>query len=405
MARIGYLAHDLADPAIARRVRMFALGGAEVRLAGFLRGTSASASPSPATPDAAEALASDPLILGQSEDARLIRRALAVGRVLATGIRPLRTRMDGVDAIVARNLEMLVIARALQAGMAERPRLIYEILDIHRLLTAPGMAGRMLRRIEARLGRHVDLAITSSPAFVTHHLCHLPFADRILIVENKVLTEGPLPLQPPAPAAPPWRIGWFGALRCRRSFDLLSGLAARLAGRVEVVVRGRPSPAVFPDFAAECARAPHLHFDGPYSAADLPALYGSVHFSWCIDFYEEGQNSAWLLPNRLYESAAYRAVPVALKDVETGRFLIRHDLGLVLNRHNLDSLVALFAAMTPERHAALRASLAAAPPALWRTGPAECRALVAAVTGKDEAATGGAGTGGAAKASPPQAAP
>ena len=47
LARIGYLAHDLADPAIARRVRMFALGGADVALAGLLRG----ASP-PALPDA-----------------------------------------------------------------------------------------------------------------------------------------------------------------------------------------------------------------------------------------------------------------------------------------------------------------------------------------------------------------
>lgn len=349
---------------------MFALGGAEVAMAGFLRGT-----PPPSLPEAP-----DPLVLGRSEDARLIRRALAVGRVLTAGILPLQKQMAGVDALVARNLEMLVLGRALQSGMADRPRLVYEILDIHRLLTAPGAAGGLLRRIEARLGRHVDLAITSSPAFVTHHLGRQPFADRILIAENKVLTEGPLPPPPPVPPAPPWRIGWFGALRCRRSFDLLSGLAARLAGRVEIVVRGRPSPAIFPDFAAECARVPHLHFDGPYTAADLPALYGSVHFSWCIDFYEEGHNSAWLLPNRLYESAANLAVPVALKDVETGRFLIRHDIGLVLNRHNLDSLVALFAAMTPDRHAGLRAAIAAAPPDLWRAGPAECRALVAAIT-------------------------
>jgi hypothetical protein len=237
------------------------------------------------------------------------------------------------------------------------------------------------------MGQDVDLVITSSPAFVTHHLGQGPFADRILIAENKVLTEAPLPPPRPSPPAPPFRIGWFGALRCRRSFDLLSGLAARLSGRVEVVLRGRPTAAVFPDLAAEVARSPHMRFDGPYAASDLPALYGSVHFSWCIDFYEEGHNSAWLLPNRLYESAAHLAVPVALKDVETGRFLQRHGLGLVLNRHNLDSLVALFAAMTPDRHAALRAALAGAPPALWRTGPDECRALVAAVT--EYAALGG----------------
>ena len=371
MARIGYLAHDLADPAIARRVRMFALGGADVALAGLLRG----ASP-PALPDAP-----DPLVLGASEDARLARRALSIAQVLSGGMAALEGRLAGADALVARNLEMLVVARALQRRMGDAPRLVYECLDIHRLLTAEGAAGRMMRAVEARLGRHVDLVITSSPAFVTHHLGRRFGAGSILIAENKVLTEGPLPVPPPAPHAPPFRIGWFGALRCRRSFDLLAALAARLAGRVEVVIRGRPSPAVFPDLAAEVARSPFVRFDGPYVAAELPALYGSVHFSWCIDFYEEGHNSAWLLPNRLYESAAHLAVPVALKDVETGRFLQERGLGLVLNRHNLDSLVALFAAMTVARHAELRQEIAATPPDMWRAGPDECRALVAAVTG------------------------
>lgn len=349
---------------------MFALGGASVALAGFVRGA--------APPVLADA--PDPLVIGRSADARLAQRAVSVAQVLSGGMPALAGHMAGVDALVARNLEMLVIGRALQRRLGTPTRLVYECLDIHRLLTDPATAGRLLRGLEQRLGRHVGLVLTSSPAFVTQHLGQGILADRILIVENKVLTEGPVAPPRPCPPAPPFRIGWFGALRCRRSFDLLSGLAARLSGRVEVVIRGRPSPAVFPDLQAEVARSPHVHFEGPYAAADLPALYGSVHFSWCIDFYEEGHNSTWLLPNRLYESAAHLAVPVALRDVETGRFLQRHDLGLVLDRHNLDSLVALFAGMTAERHAALRQAIAAAPPALWRTGPDECRALVAAVT-------------------------
>ncbi|MEY4984571.1 MAG: hypothetical protein RIR62_2837 [Pseudomonadota bacterium] len=380
MDRIGYLAHDLADPAVARRVRMFGMGGAEVALAGFLRGA--------VLPDLPPAGAA--LVLGRSADARLARRALGVARVLATGLGGLAAHLDGADALVARNLEMLVIARALQAQMGGRPRLVYECLDIHRLLTDAGAAGRALRGVEARLARHVDLLLTSSPAFVRHHLGRNFPPDRIRIVENKVLTEGPFAPPPPPPPGPPFRIGWFGALRCRRSFDLLSALAARLEGRVEVVLRGRPATTVFPDLAAEAARHPHLRYGGAYGAADLPALYGSVHFSWCIDFYEDGQNSAWLLPNRLYESAAHLAVPIALAEVETGRFLQQHGLGLVIRRHNLDSLVALIAAMTPDRHAALRAAIAATPPALWRAGPEEARALVAAVMGRTSDAWTGA---------------
>lgn len=353
---------------------MLALGGAEVELAGFLRGETA--------PDLADAPA--PLVLDRTADARMVQRLGAVARVLAGGMDGLARRMDGVEAIVARNLEMLVIGRALQRRLGGRPRLVYEVLDLHRLLTTPGPAGRAVRAVQARLGRSVDLAITSSPAFMAQHLRHMPFADRVILVENKVLTEGPRPAAPPpAPAAPPFRIGWFGALRCARSFDLLSSLADRLAGRVEVVLRGRPSSAVFPEFEARVARSPQLRFDGPYTAADLPELYAGVHFSWCIDYYEEGHNSAWLLPNRLYESAAHLAVPLALAEVETGRFLRSHNLGLVVDRANPDSLIALFAGMTADRHAALRQALADQPPDLWRSGPDECRALVAAITARE----------------------
>ena len=350
---------------------MLTLGGAEVELAGFLRGPPLPPSRLP-----------EPLVLGQTADARLGQRALAVARVLGGGMAALVAKFDGVEALVARNLEMLVIARAVQRRLGGRPRLVYEILDLHRSLTAPGPAGQAMHLVQARLGRSVDLVLTSSPAFIAQHLATMPFADRILLVENKVLTEGPRPAHPPpSPPAPPFRIGWFGALRCRRSFDLLSGLAARLAGRVEVVLRGRPSAAVFPDFAAMVARAPHLRYAGPYQAEDLPAHYADVHFSWCIDYYEEGHNSAWLLPNRLYESAAHLAVPIALAEVETGRFLRAHALGLVVERSNLDSLVALFAAMTDARHGQLRRALAEAPPDLWRSGPEDCRALVAAILG------------------------
>ncbi|MDF9789578.1 hypothetical protein M2440_000279 [Methylorubrum extorquens] len=36
--RIAYFVHDLNDPAVRRRIRMFKAGGAEIYLAGFRRG-------------------------------------------------------------------------------------------------------------------------------------------------------------------------------------------------------------------------------------------------------------------------------------------------------------------------------------------------------------------------------
>ena len=364
MTPIGYLAHDLADPAITRRVRMLRKGGARVVLAGLSRGD-----PPPALSDA--------MILGHSADAALLHRAITVLRLRTTALNALAARMQGVSAIIARNLEMLVLGQALVRRMTPRPRLVFECLDIHRLLTSSRPAGRLLRALERRLAASVDLVLTSSPAFVTHHLGQV-FGDRILVVENKVLgpTPHPLRLMPP-----PFRIGWYGALRCERSFCLLADLSDNLGGKVKVSLRGKPSPAIFPDLAARLADHPHMSYGGAYTADDLPALYGDVHFAWCIDYYEQGANSDWLLPNRLYESAAYGAVPVALASVETGRFLNRTGLGLRLQNADVPELCTLFSTLNPTQYAALHRAVTDSAPSLWRASDADCTALVAAIAG------------------------
>ncbi len=378
MTTIGFLAHDLSDPAVARRVSMLEAGGATVKLAGFLRGDG-----KPATsPD------HSPLCLGRTQDARLVRRAIGIAGVLLTRMHALRRHLDGADVLIARNLEMLTVAARLVRRMRPRPRLVYECLDIHRLLTAPGLAGRAIRRIERIAGRGVDLVVTSSPAFIDNHLGLGVFAGRTIVVENKVPAFGPadMPAAASTPPGPPWRIGWFGILRCRRSLDILTELARRAEGRVEVVLRGRPSPAIFPDLARELDGCPNIAFEGSYDGArDLARIYGQVHFAWCIDFYEEGGNSGWLLPNRLYESAYHGTIPVALGGGETARFLRRQQIGVVLDDVDPDGLLRTFARFGAADYAAQTARLAAAPRAMWSTDRAECRRLVETLSGAGKA--------------------
>jgi succinoglycan biosynthesis protein ExoL len=91
-----------------------------------------------------------------------------------------------------------------------------------------------------------------------------------------------------------------------------------------------PSRAVFADFDADVADRPHVRYAGSYrNPADLAAIHGEVHFSWAIDYYESGENSAGLLPNRIYEGCCYGAVPVTISGVETGRRLSERGAGVV----------------------------------------------------------------------------
>lgn len=339
-------------------------GGAHVVLAGFVRGDRLH-------PDIADR---QPLVLGKTNDAALIRRAgAALGA--ATFNRRLKKAFVGCEAIVARNLEQLAIARFVAGG---RP-LIYECLDIHRTLLGRSLASKAIRGIEGRLLPRVDLLVTSSPAFVRNHYAHRQLSAPVLLVENKLLAEGATRFATPPPLGPPWRIGWFGMLRCRRTLHFLTELVLAADGTIEVLISGKPSPAELPDLSRHVAEVPGMRFTGPYAYDELADLYGQVHFAWTIDWFEEGQNSSWLLPNRIYEAIAHRAVPIALADIEVGRWLAAHDAGLLVT-DPLEARSRLLS-MSGGEFRALSGRVAVADRADVVVSDAECTQLVEAIAG------------------------
>lgn len=371
-ASLAYLVHDLDDAAVRRRVDLFAGEGFVVGLGGFRRHAGALANGSET------GVARAPVDLGRTKDARLGQRAALVARyLLAPG--PVRALCGQAPVIVARNLEMLVLAARVRRA---RQRLVYECLDIHRLMLGNGRKSRLMRWIERWLLARTDLVIVSSPAFARDY-----FAGRqgrrggLLLVENKVPAERREDGGRVRGAMAQVRtIGWFGMLRCRRTLDQLAQVARDSEGRIEVLIAGIASPAEFPDFAAQVAALPGLRYLGPFGPDDLPRLYGAVDFVWAVDYFEEGLNSDWLLPNRLYEGLANGVVPIALRHVETGRWLARHGVGLLVD-DPVAELPGRLAQLTPADHDRLRDAIVALPEeALFQTR-AERRVIARAIAG------------------------
>ncbi|MBZ9809514.1 glycosyl transferase family 1 [Mesorhizobium sp. BR1-1-9] len=371
MLNVLYLVHDVSDPAVRRRITMLRAGGAQVTLAGFRR----TANP------IADVEGLRPLDLGATRDGRFAQRLTAVAKVAVS----IGTRLRGMprpDLIIARNLEMLALARRANTAFGAAVPIVYECLDIHRLMLRSDAVGKALRATERYLARDVKLLVTSSPAFTANYF--EPFgqvAAPVELVENKYFEAAAiLPAEhemAEAPVAPPWRIGWFGALRCRRSLELLADFSRRADGRFEIVLRGRPALTEFPDFHAFVEAEPWLSFRGPYrNPEDMAAIYRDVHFSWAIDFFEAGQNSEWLLPNRLYEGCRFGAVPISMANTETGRFLGRQGIGILLPEASPDALQAAIGKMEERRFATLKERVLSRNPKIWSYDRSDCRALV-----------------------------
>jgi succinoglycan biosynthesis protein ExoL len=371
-AKIAYFAHDLSDPAVHRRLGMLLAGGAAVTAIGFRRSSEPAAT--------VEGIAS--IDLGRTNDGMLLRRGLSVVGTLAR-LGGLAEHVRGANVILARNLEMLTLA--IRAGNLYAPgaAVVYECLDIHRMLLSKRLEGRLLRSLENRLWREVNLLLTSSPAFVHNYFIPRGFRSPIRLVENKVLMLDEKLREPDRKrllSGPPWRIGWFGIIRCRRSLDMLCSLARGAAGKVEIVIRGRPTKAVFQGLDELIVRSPHVHFAGPYnSPTDLPAIYGDVHFSWAIDYYEAEQNSTWLLPNRIYEGSLYGTVPIGVAGVETGRWLAKRGAGVVLDEPLERQLIDFFHYLDNDTYSKLAGQVEALPRTDLVSDQADCRALVEAL--------------------------
>ncbi|OLP45402.1 glycosyl transferase family 1 [Rhizobium oryziradicis] len=343
--RVLYLAHDLADPAIRRRVLMLRAGGAEVMLAGFRRDENALA--------AVEGI--QPIELGTTSDGQFVQRAVSVVKASLL-VKSKLGHLPRPDVIIARNLEMLSVAYRARHIFGSPVPMVYECLDIHRLMLRKDVIGSALRSLEGRFSRDASLLITSSPAFVEHYFKPLSDVDLpVMLLENKVLDlednhgAASVSQSPPTPEQP-WKIGWFGALRCAKSLKLLSDFTRAMEGRVVVDMRGRPAHGEFDDFDALIAREPYISFHGAYrNPEDLADIYSQIHFVWAIDFYEEGQNSSWLLPNRLYEGCRHGGIPIALKGTETAHYLNRKAIGFEIGDASVAALTSLFETMTTER--------------------------------------------------------
>lgn len=357
---LAYLVHNLNDPAVARRCEMLERGGAKIALAGFCRDERLT-----------DLIAKrGPLILGQSADAAMAHRAAStLKNAVFNGT--LRRWFEKCDTLLVRNLEQLAIARSI---VGDRP-LVYECLDIHRSLVGNGTMARVVQRLEAALLPRVDTLITSSPAFVSNHFAKRPLTAPIEIVENKLLVDGDsFVANRNISASHPITIGWFGMLRCRKTLDFLTKVVQLSDGKFEVLVAGKPSLAELPNLEAEIDLVPGMRYVGPYKYDDLPHLYGQCHFAWTIDWFEEGLNSSWLLPNRLYEPLAYGVTPIALRHVEVGQWLERNNVGLLVDDE--DQVAKRLLSLTADDIVELEASALSIDRSKLVADQADCLALV-----------------------------
>jgi succinoglycan biosynthesis protein ExoL len=290
--------------------------------------------------------------LFMTENENLPKRAAVVAASIVK-MAKYRKRIREADMIFARNLDMLAIAWAARAmaGASEVP-LIYECLDINGALCKDGKKAEAMRAAERFLLKRIQMLIVSSPGFMREYFEPTQGYDGPWALwENKLAAGSVLPerptQRPEVSAEQPIRLGWVGTIRCAPSLKLLTETADKMGSKVEVHIHGVVHKHVLPDFDEVIGARGNMIYHGAYNyPQDLAEIYGACDLVWSQDLWQRGNNSDWLLPNRIYEASWAGCPSVAVMGTETGRRVRDDALGWVLEEPDAGELITLLSGLS-----------------------------------------------------------
>ncbi len=341
LSPIAFFAHERGDARVIKRITALQNQGREVIGFTFHRVRD--------KPDAAPTW--ENVHLGTTYNRRYFQRLWVFATCVGVlWVNRSRLRACGVIYVVNTDNATLALLGRFFAGRAIP--VVLELADIQPAMTGAGLVSRILRRIERFVLARSELLVTTSPGFVREYFHPVQHhAGEIFLLENKVYPSGRLPAAVvrdggPAACGRPWVVGCFGALRCRRSLELMHSLAERLGDRIRIELRGYPSGTLVEDFEMLLGSLPNYQFKGAYQYPDeLAQIYGSVDFNWTFDESDPGGNSAWLLPNRIYEGGCFGVPALGGCATETGRWIQQHGQGWTFQEPLEENLIGFFEAV------------------------------------------------------------
>jgi succinoglycan biosynthesis protein ExoL len=248
---------------------------------------------------------------------------------------------------------------------------------VQRVFLGRGLLGFLFRLAERLILARTQLLVVSSRAFMSRYFAPVQgYAGPWFLLENKVFglstsERGRRPLSerpagPPCPPQGPWVIAWLGNLRCPRSPLLLRRIALAMAGRVRIHIHGYPTETGLERFLELIGGNANIVYFGEYrNPDDLQGIYSHAHFAWAFDYLDPGTNSAWLLPNRLYEGCLFGAPALAARGTETGRRVAELGLGWTVDEPVDEAVITLLKGLDAVAYGEQRCRLLALPTALF----------------------------------------
>lgn len=355
--RLAFFAHERGDARVVKRIAALTDQGWKVTGFTFHRVRDKADVPP----------AWENIHLGTTYNRRYLQRLWAFARCIGV-LWMKRSVIASCAVIYVVNTDNALLALLGRFFAGSSAPLVLELADIQPAMTGGGLVSKVFRTIERFVLRRTALLVTTSPGFVREYFQPVQgHQGAVFLLENKVYPSKNLPAamheDVPSASGRPWVVGCFGAFRCKRSLEMMRGLAEKLGPeKIRFILRGYPAGTIASDFDQLLGSLPNLTFDGPYHYPDdLAGMYGGIDFNWAFDESDPNGNSAWLLPNRIYEGGCFGVPAIAGKTTETGRWIERNRTGWTFEEPLEENLAKFFESLDPAEWSAVGKHCASIP--------------------------------------------
>lgn len=277
-----------------------------------------------------------------------------------------RQRSRKFDVVYTFALDMLLISKI--ALLFKQKVRVYHIQDLRPVFFGNTVISKLARGLEKYLLSSVDFLVVSSKNFYDQYFRKIygfPHS-RVVVVENKMetdlrqekivdsLNEGQL-----------ITIGYFGVMRCTRSWDILKEF---VEGSKQYVLYMKGKPVAVPDLANRVARLNNIIYEGVYrSPEDLPAIYNKVDIVWAAYPYSGASDGNWRYARtiRFYEACAFQKPVIVQKGTPQAEEVIKYDIGIVVDMTDIHEAVLSLRGITVETVNEWKKNVAALPQELY----------------------------------------
>lgn len=261
----------------------------------------------------------------------------------------LRKQAQEFDVIYCFSFDTLIIASI--SLVFQKHIIIYQVQDIKRQFFGDAILPRLYRAVERNLIKNITHLVISSVDYHTKYFAkyHNYPMKHTTVIENKLEVDPLQSIDLYDNLDKKISIGYFGVMRCKRSWEILKGAVHRGGGTFTLSLRGKPN--AMPDLAEEIKEEENITFGGPYSSPDeLQSIYENVNIVWAAYPYAYGKQGNWQMARtiRFYESCAFGRPVLVQKGTPQAETVLKFDIGKVIDMSDIDTAIDEVLSITPE---------------------------------------------------------